>query len=520
MKDQYCEIQNPPIYTETVRRWNNETEANGSDMGADVEKLVNNDAYLKQEVERLNETKIAIAEKGIPNGTASLGADGKLAQRVEYAKVDNVPAPNWNALANKPSSFPPSSHTHTKAEVGLGNVDNTADAAKSVNYAASAGNADTVDGKHAAAFANASHTHSRSQITDFPDALKNPAALTIKMNGSSQGAYDGSAAKTINITASGIGAAASSHTHKYSTATNVTNGDGRESVQEGSSATASGACSHAEGTATIASNVNSHAQNYNTLAQGYCSTACGQGTIANLHQFVIGCYNVESGNPNSGISSDTNYFIIGDGNINTRRNIFRVKMGGVYSKGSYNTSGADYAEYFQWADGNQNQDDRVGYFVTLDGDQIEIASPGEYILGIISSTPSVIGNSYDDQWHGMELLDDWGRPIFEEYTEPAEYREMETGDGTVEQVLMRPEMSGMRPKGNPDYDNTQPYIGRSKRPEWSPVGMLGVLRVRDDGTCKVNGYCTVADGGIATAAPKGYRVISRITDHIIKIVFR
>lgn len=32
-------------------------------------------------------------------------------------------------------------HTHTKAEVGLGNVDNTADSQKSVKYAASAGSA-------------------------------------------------------------------------------------------------------------------------------------------------------------------------------------------------------------------------------------------------------------------------------------------------------------------------------------------------------------------------------------------
>lgn len=34
-----------------------------------------------------------------------------------------------------------SSHTHTKAQVGLGNVDNTADSVKSVNYAANAGSA-------------------------------------------------------------------------------------------------------------------------------------------------------------------------------------------------------------------------------------------------------------------------------------------------------------------------------------------------------------------------------------------
>jgi hypothetical protein len=50
--------------------------------------------------------------------------------------------------------------------------------------------------------------------------------------------------------------------------------------------------------------------------------------------------------------------------------------------------------------------------------------------------------------------------------------------------------------------------------------MLGVLSVRDDGTCQVNGYCTVADGGIATASETGYRVIKRVNDHIIKIVFK
>ncbi len=46
-------------------------------------------------------------------------------------------------------------------------------------------------------------------------SLKNPNALTISLNGTSQGAYDGSAAKSINITASSVGAAASSHTHSY-----------------------------------------------------------------------------------------------------------------------------------------------------------------------------------------------------------------------------------------------------------------------------------------------------------------
>lgn len=71
----------------------------------------------------------------------------------------------WSGVTGKPSSYPPASHnhderyytetemnsklaekapkvhTHVKSEVGLGNVDNTSDANKSVKYAASAGTA-------------------------------------------------------------------------------------------------------------------------------------------------------------------------------------------------------------------------------------------------------------------------------------------------------------------------------------------------------------------------------------------
>lgn len=62
---------------------------------------------------------------------------------------------SYNDLSNKPASLPASDvsawakastkPTYTKAEVGLGNVDNTADSAKSVKYATSAGNATKVN---------------------------------------------------------------------------------------------------------------------------------------------------------------------------------------------------------------------------------------------------------------------------------------------------------------------------------------------------------------------------------------
>lgn len=217
----------------------------------------------------------------------------------------------WSGVTGKPSTFTPSTHTHTKSqitdfptsmpasdvpawakaakkptytksEVGLGNVDNTADVNKSVKYATSAGTTTNVSGEAAnttsesyrhvwfsnsntetarayndalkydpksntmtvnisgsaasaavaskvtwgnvsgkpSTFTPSSHTHTKSQITDFPTTLKNPTSLVIKLNGgTTEGTnmftYDGSTAKSFSITPSAIGAAAASHSHSY-----------------------------------------------------------------------------------------------------------------------------------------------------------------------------------------------------------------------------------------------------------------------------------------------------------------
>lgn len=52
-----------------------------------------------------------------------------------------------------------------------------------------------------------------ADISSKPSSLKNPYALTISLNGASQGPYDGSTAKNINITPGSIGAATSGHNH-------------------------------------------------------------------------------------------------------------------------------------------------------------------------------------------------------------------------------------------------------------------------------------------------------------------
>jgi len=186
----------------------------------------------------------------------------------------------------------------------------------------------------------------------------------------------------------------------------------------------------------------------------------------------------------------------------------------------------------------------------MDGKNIRIAKPGDYILGVVSGQPCIIGNS-DEDWLGRWLHDDFGRFILEyledEETEigteglsEEELFKLQTEPDVIEKdgklyrvtsKVVDHETSSWRHKANPDYDATQPYIERKDRPEWSAVGMLGVLSVRDDGTCQVNGFCKVAEGGIATAANaeftigaerivKGYRVMERVSENVVKIVFR
>lgn len=62
-----------------------------------------------------------------------------------------------------------------------------------------------IKSKADAVYSAKSHTHTKAQITDFPASLKNPTALTIQTNGTTAAIYDGSTAKTVNVTKGNIG---------------------------------------------------------------------------------------------------------------------------------------------------------------------------------------------------------------------------------------------------------------------------------------------------------------------------
>ena len=337
---------------------------------------------------------------------------------------------------------------------------------------------------------------------------------------SSKTGYSTGTSSDFNLTDAGHAAHAEGYyTRAYGVASHSQNmgtlAYGFASHAEGVNTTAQGSYSHAEGYSSYASGDCSHAEGLDTTASGDCSHAEGLATTALAYQHAQGHHNKTS-SATAGTSSGTTgtAFVIGCGTSSSAANAFRITYAGkAYAVTTSIGSGADYAEYFEWLDGNPNNEDRRGYFVTLDGKKIKIAEPNDYILGIISGMPCVIGNG-DEDWRGRYALDDFGAYIVEEF----EYEEEVFDKETKEMKTVT--KTGTKYKENPDYDPTMPYVQREDRPEWDAVGMMGVLSVRDDGTCQVNGYCTVAEGGTATASEYGYRVIERVNNNVVKVVFK
>ena len=227
-----------------------------------------------------NPTSVVIKlNGGTTEGTNMFTYDGSAAKSINItpAGIGAAASSHAHTIANVTglqsalNGKAASSHTHTKDQVGLGNVDNTADSAKNVamatklqtykndsttetygtqyplfaqwdstgkiinmvckGYTVRVQSAATADSANAVTWGNVSgkpstftpsaHTHTKSQITDFPSSLKNPTSLSIQLNGGTATTYDGSTAKSINITPAGIGAAASAHTHTIANVANL-----------------------------------------------------------------------------------------------------------------------------------------------------------------------------------------------------------------------------------------------------------------------------------------------------------
>tara|TARA_R100001015_G_scaffold4710_1_gene1691 strand:- start:1053 stop:2627 length:1575 start_codon:yes stop_codon:yes gene_type:complete len=147
-------------------------------------------------------------------------------------------------------------------------------------------------------------------------------------------------------------------------------------------------------------------------------------------------------------NGDTEFYFRGDGN--------------AFADGSWNGGGADYAEYFEWADGNSSDEDRRGYTVVLDGNKIRKSTSSDSaatIIGVISGNPSMVGDNDINNWKQKYQKDDYGSYIL---------------DSDGERIL------------NSDWDDSKEYVSREERKEWSIVGLMGKIRIRKGQTMGTN----------------------------------
>ena len=126
---------------------------------------------------------------------------------------------------------------------------------------------------------------------------------------------------------------------------------------------------------------------------------------------------------------------------------------------------ADYAEVGEWADGNLDSEDRLGYFVA-------IAEVGDNTIKIRKATST-------DDVRGVTVYN----PAF-------------SGNAAVE-------------KYGKDGELLKQY---------NYVGIMGIVKIIDNGTCAVNGRCMPGNDGTAIPSTNnmGYAVLERVDDtHIL-----
>ncbi len=141
----------------------------------------------------INDDSALMMQRGRNNGTWGdwvrvIDSSNIGSQSVNYAtSAGSANAVAWGNVSGKPSTFAPSSHTHSKSEVGLGSVDNTADADKSVKHATSSDSSSSATkATHVVDYANTGAVidigYNGSGISG--DAIKFIAGYTTGANGS------------------------------------------------------------------------------------------------------------------------------------------------------------------------------------------------------------------------------------------------------------------------------------------------------------------------------------------------
>lgn len=284
---------------------------------------------------------------------------------------------------------------------------------------------------------------------------------------------------------------------------------------------------------------------HNTSSGSYSITLGGRNnTASHDHAIAIG---------KSAASDGTYRMVFAAGAGNTIK--FDFASGNGYFDGGADIGNADYAEYFEWADGNLNNEKRYGFAVSLiDNGKIEIGNSN--IIGIISSVPGIIGDSAELSWKNKYKTDEWGIIQQEEFYKYTIIRKNEKNKNEIIIVWVdkegnqySSEVRNSLEKTNKilknkfsfteeeeankkiikidlfseGYDPSKSYVPRSQRPEYTSVGLLGKLRVRTSENINSK-FIDFNSDGVAINGTK-YRVIENIKEFdgtygIVKIFFK
>lgn len=349
--------------------------------------------------------------------------------------------PTWNAEGSEPPSSlktsgfkagykPPAAYFNwfwnrvsaclTELQTKLSNVDNTKDADKSVKYASTSGSANKTKG-----------------------------SMVVRLNGgSTEGTdlftFDGSTGKSVNITPSKIGAASESKLPFWATYGTTTNAEIETAYQAGK-------------------------QVLVKTTDGYVGELFARLSSGKAHFFCAGVKIYRCFNGNWTDLSDS-YGFTPTVHASTHKKggsdpIKPEDIGAAAaSNGTVLSQNADYAEVGQWADGNPNSENRIGYFVAIDdtqaGTTMVKATSTKDVRGVVVTAPAFSGNCSSDKFDS---------------------------DGN----LLK---------------------------QYAYVAVMGLVSVIDNGTCTINGRCMPNDSGTAVPSSNnlGYQVIDRIDDtHIL-----
>jgi hypothetical protein len=217
----------------------------------------------------------------------------------------------------------------------------------------------------------------------------------------------------------------------------------------------------------------------------------------------------------SGAGADVEHNLRGDGN--------------AFADGTWQNNGADYAEFFESANG---QALTLGATVVLDGNKVREATeqdPASAIIGVVrpkepSKASMMIGNTAWNKWANKYLSDDFDRYIMEDHdvveweeqvleseaTEAVEAVVDEDGNEVspaipaqeaayktikhsyeshnIPEGITVPEDATVKThddkgnkfqhyKLNPAWDKDAEYTPREQRPEWNIIGLLGQVKI-------------------------------------------